>query len=154
MTSDREKELNKTRQLLRKMASSNIGISAYENKQGGIELTIGAYEVKSNSSMGMMMPGIPIASVGAMTVSYSPMMMALSGHKFSKSVYFKVLIDNQTFRHKKGNVGDNVFEKIASFSDDLLIAPVCETIFRMKGAFYYGYYNPDKHMFTLKKYTD
>lgn len=148
-----ERELTATSQFLRKMTSSNIGLSVYKNGLGQLELTIGAYEIVNRTYTSMSSNG----SLQVTTVSFDPLMSSFSGYKNSKSVYFKTLIDPVSYKHIEGEVRDNAVERIADFNDSMTsITHIVntETVYRSKGSYYYGYYSNKYDSYFIKRFAE
>ena len=101
--------LKKTKQFLRKISTSNIGISV--NKFGdNYQLTLGGVsEISANgmmSGMGGMMGGIPIAGFGNLTLFFNPTAFAFNSYKDTRSVAIKSVLD-PNFEHLKGVIKEN-----------------------------------------------
>jgi hypothetical protein len=160
--SPKERELSKTRQFLRKVSSSNPGISVYEG--GGIlEVTLGSYEeiIRASGggmSGGMMSPGMTVPTMGGGTYTiaptYNPTYYGYSSYKSSKSVSLNSLLDPQTFQHREGNPGQNAFDKIQEFTKDKADDIVAETIFRRDEFLLLGYYSKKDRRYEIRGYKD
>jgi hypothetical protein len=150
-----EKELNGTEQVLRKISSNEIGISAYK-LGGNLEITLGSYkEVKSNPGMMMPMPGVGFVAGGiSIGMTFNPAMMGYNAYTRTKSVYFKSLWDPNSFEHNEGSISENAFDKIHNFSKPIINNIASETIFKLKGYFVYGYYSFKDKKYFLRKFTD
>ena len=76
-----DRKLKSSKQLIRKMLSSNIGVSAYALRDDKIVLTFGAYKNNSTPNYPMMgMPvvggfGMPYVTMGTFKLHYHPMRM-------------------------------------------------------------------------------
>lgn len=115
------REMEKTSKFLRKIAQGDIGISVYKT-ENNYELTIGSRKEVNTGGAPMMMGGfgavgsIPIATAGAMSVSFNPVYMAYGGYTSTKSVRIECLFDHN-FNHVEGNIADNIFDTVMNFED-------------------------------------
>jgi len=158
-TQDSEKELNKTKQVLRKISASDIGITA-RLSDNNIELTIGGFKEvqRSSGGGGMMMtsPGTTISTPhGTFSTSptyhYNPTMYGFSTYTNTRSVYFKSLLSNIDFNHIAGAVSDNAYDKINDYEEDNDEGMSSETIFKVDNYYVFGYYKKwDKKYYLVK----
>ena len=158
-TQGRDKELDKTKQILRKISNSKIGISAYETNNKLI-LMIGGYkEVQQATGGGMtFMPGVSIATpygnvAAPAAYSYNPMMFGYGGYKNTRAVYFKSILDKSNLKHiKNESPVRTAFDKIKDFEKTKDINN--ETLFRVGDSYIFGYYNKFKKTYALHKFLD
>ncbi|SCY19659.1 hypothetical protein SAMN05192588_1615 [Nonlabens sp. Hel1_33_55] len=146
------RELENTSQLLRKMTSATPGIPVY--KIGGqYEITLGGSKELASGGAPMMMGFGLGGAIGGLIVSavVNPTLGAYNSYTRTKSTYFISLFDEQ-FNHQPGEVQQNVFDRISSFTDGK--DPLIETVFRYKGDFIYGYYNKDEDAYELVRFMD
>ena len=153
-----KRELGKTKQFLRKLLSSKIGVSIRPYKEY-LEIAIGGYkEVKRGSGspfggMGMgfgnEFGGIPLFFGSNMTMS------AYYSAVNSRSVYFKSILEKNTFDRVETKVSANVFEKIEAFEEknNSEVPKSSKTIFRIGDLFYFGCYMINREAFYLRRFT-
>lgn len=155
----KKRTLKKTQQYLRKVASSNIGITV-DSKDKNYYITLGGVkEIKQGGGMPMMgMPmGMPIASLGALTVSFNPTMYALGSYTSTRSVTIKTILSTD-FKHLEGEVPDNAFDVIRQYQEDNEYPSKGETVFRYKDYYILGHLKTvnekgeDDYYRTKKKY--
>jgi hypothetical protein len=135
-TYDKYRELDKTKQYLRKLSGSKLGISPYF--LNGLHLiTFGG--VKETAQAPMMMPfgGIPLGSfaVGGLTFNafFNPAFMAYNSYANTKSTYFTTVLD-MDFEHIEGKVPVNMYDKIDTYLDDNAVE--IQTVFKYRGGIY------------------
>jgi hypothetical protein len=157
---DKKKELETTKQILKKIADSNIGIAVYKISDT-LELTLGGYlEVKQNSFGGPMIstPGTTISTPSGTVYmpgySYNPTMNGYNSYKNKRSIYFKSLLNIADFEHLSGEAKRNAFDKIKDFNDFLGSNISSETVFRVEDYYVLGYYNALDKKYLLLKFTD
>jgi hypothetical protein len=153
-----ERELSKTRQFLRKVSSSDAGISAYESS-GGIEVSLGGskmVQAGGSGAPGMSMGSSTISTPGGPVVipSYNPAFTSYNSYKYAKSVRFKSLLDPVNYNHRQGNVGDNVFDKIRDFTEKIDGEITAETVFKRQNVFLFGYYYKPERKYVIRIFTD
>ncbi|CAL2090659.1 hypothetical protein [Tenacibaculum sp. 190524A05c] len=112
------RELEKTKQFLRKISSSKIGISAFRNTTG-YEITIGGRKLVTSGTFvaGVIGGGLMGAAWG---ISASPIYSSTNTSSFgaylkNKSVHIKCLFDNN-FNHLRGNIEKNIYDKIQDYN--------------------------------------
>ncbi len=163
---DSEKELTKTKQVLRKIAAGDIGITAMLSGNN-VELTIGGYKevTRSGGAPGMMMnsPGMMMSSPGiavsipngtvtpSLTYHYNPTMYGYNTYTDTRAVYFKSLFDRAGFNHVSGEVSESVYDKIKNYEEDNDEGMSSETIFKVDDYYVFGYYKKwDKKYYLVK----
>ncbi len=146
------RELVKTRQFLRKITNSSVGIVAYE-KEDLLQLSLGGIkEMNTGSGLPMMIPGgIPIVAAGAFTMSINPALYAFNSYSKTRSVYIKCLFDINTIEHMPGPVASNVFDDINEFADSLDRFSL-ETVFKKDDYFIYGFYHSKEKKYSLFRF--
>lgn len=159
---EKEIELIRTEQLLRKMTGDEIGLSV-QLQQGKLEVTIGGIKIRNNSSGGssmsmstssMSIPG-PGNSVSVHTHShYNPTASAYSSYQVSKSIHFKALLDPSSFEHVEGSIGKNVYDKIADLEKEIKKELASETIFLAEDFYLVGYYVKSERKYYLRRFED
>jgi len=149
---DGYREMEKTKKFLRKITKDNIGVSVYQN-QNDYHITLGGNNTYSTGGGGGMMMmggfgGVPLGSFGAVNVFMNPTFFAYDSYTNTKSTHITGLFD-KNFNHLKGELQDNVFDKIDQFKDDFNTSTNGETIFRYKDYYIYGHYTFSKKDYSL-----
>ncbi|WP_298365141.1 hypothetical protein [uncultured Lutibacter sp.] len=154
-TFEKYREMEKTKKFLRKITSGDIGVSVYR-KNNTFQVTLGGKKDIKRSS-GMMMPmggfGMPIASVGSVSVFFSPTYFAYNSYTATKSTHIKGLFD-LNFNHIKGEIEMNAFDKINNFEEKEHVSNNGETVFSYKDYFILGNYITKDKTYILRKFTD
>jgi len=104
----------------------------------------------------MMMPigmGIPIASFGSATVFFNPTYFAYNSYTSSKSTHIKGLFDTN-FNHIKGELKQNVFDKINDSKIEKSTAQKGKTVFKYKDFYIVGDYLVWDKKYILRKFID
>lgn len=142
------RDLEKTKRFLRRIAKGDTGLSV-RKVNNNYHLTIGGYIVQK--SPGMMMPfgGIPIGSIGAVTVFFNPAQLAFNSFSNSKTTTIESLLD-ENFEHVKGEIQDNAFDKMLDYKSD----NKGETVFKYKDFYIKTRYSKISKSFNFKKFTD
>ncbi|MDH3323468.1 MAG: hypothetical protein OEM04_10790, partial [Flavobacteriaceae bacterium] len=164
-TNSKEKELENTKQLLRKIASSHIGITAYESQEnfeitvGGVKGTSGGDGGGGGGSGGMMMtsPGMSISSSHgnfniAPTYNYNTTMYGYRNYRNTRATYFKTLVEKNNFNRINGDILDNAFDKIKKFEDQYENDLYSTTIFRIDDYYVFGHYDKKEKKYYLRKF--
>ncbi|WP_445748456.1 hypothetical protein [Polaribacter sp.] len=143
------RELEKTKQFLRKISSSNAGIS-FRKFYDKFHVVIGGYVIqRTNGAMMMPFGGIPIAGFGNVTVFFNPTQLAFNSASNNKATRIECLFD-QEFNHVEGIIGKNAFDKMQDYS----IKNPGETVFKYKNYFI----NVDYQLFSkeviFRKFED
>jgi hypothetical protein len=164
-----KRELNKTKQFLRKCSYSNAAISVYPQRDEMVML-VGSYKELSRGGAGMPMytPGSQISTPGGTITtpgSYNPVYTGYGASRFSKAVYFKSKLKNSTFEHSPGLVFDDAFKRIKKYSEvhiqaknytsagDITSEPlIAETVFRNNDRYYLGYYEKEKKKYVIREF--
>jgi hypothetical protein len=153
-----ERELSKTKQFLRKVSASDIGISVYQSSAGMEIILGGTKELPSGAPMGGgMTPGTTISTpYGPMTTAptYNPTYGGYNSYKSSRSVHFKSLLNPTTFEHLTGDMPKNIFDKIKIFTKSLDESIIAETLFKKGNACILGYYFKPDRRYVMRKFTD
>jgi len=144
------RELDKTRQLLRKMVNGGAVIEATPNEKGQVEIMVGSYkQMSSGGGGGMWMPG---AGVGA---GAAPIYIPTGGfyrETWSKSARFKMLLDAGTGEHLNGEMDRSVNEKIEDYTKDTKIPPEAENLIQVNGRYYYTYYDREGRKLMTRQF--
>ncbi|MGB5983256.1 MAG: hypothetical protein WBG46_14035 [Nonlabens sp.] len=149
---DNYRELEKTKQLLRKMSNSVPGISVHRI-DGQLEVTIGASKEVMNAGL-MIVSGIAAGAAGTVgngnnfyvDMTYNPFFTSYYSDVNSKSVYVIGLF-NDDINHMIGEISNNAWDKIESYVEDK--EPYQEDIFEYRGKIYYSYYNREADQYIL-----
>lgn len=151
-----ERELDKTKQVVRKLLAGSIGISAYENS-GKLEVLIGG--IKESPSTGSMLAmglvgavAVPLLSGGAYYAIPNYTMNSYSSYTNSRSVYFKCLFDKESLDHADGIPDPNPFDKIKAFISTIKTPQSTQTIFKVNDYYVLGYYSPNEKKYYLRKF--
>lgn len=153
------RELNRTKQVLRKITASDVGISVYP-AQDQLELTIGGYkEIKTGSggSVPMMMPGgisTPYGTASVPTYHYNPTMYGFDKYSNSRTVYFKSLLDKNNFEHVPGEISYKAYDRIKDYQEKIRNEINTETIFRVGEMYIFGYYKRGDKKYYLRSFRD
>lgn len=143
------RELESTKKFLRKITAERIGVSSYY-KNNNFVVTLGGYDEVHKGGFPMF-GGIPIASIGNITMFFNPAVFAYHSGNASKSTIIEGLFDNN-FNHVKGEIDDNVFEKITDYKGEK--TRDAETIFRFKDYFIFGFYNKFNKNYVFYKFEE
>jgi hypothetical protein len=151
-------ELSKTKQFLRKSATANIGVCAYQSSNG-IEVTLGSCkEIQMGTpGPGMMTPGGSFSTPGGVVntpATYYPTYSGYSSYKFTKSVYFKSLLNSSTFEQINTALPDNAFDQIKKFTKTKEDYITAETIIKKENFLILGYYEKDDHNYIMRAFRD
>jgi len=143
VSNSKERELDNTRQFLRKIsiAASQVGITAFE-KNNQIYLTMGGV---AESTIGGSSP---------LSAGSSSHFSSFLSYTSTRSVYIKCLFDENTLDHIEGDVEENVFDKIYSFSEKKEIAEKLrlKTIFKYKNYLVQGSYSKKNSTYKLLRF--
>lgn len=111
------RELEKTKQFLRKITSSKIGISAYKNDRG-YEITIGGRKLVTSGTfpVGIIGGGLTVAGWGiaAGPIYSNTTTSSFGAYLKNKSVHIKCLFDDN-FNHIEGDIEKNIYDKIQDY---------------------------------------
>jgi hypothetical protein len=140
------KELEKTRQLLRKMVNGNAVVSAIYDS-AGIAITIGSYlkVTQSSGGGGTWMPSGGSAG-GAPTMTYVPT-GGFSRSTWTKATRFRMSIDKNTLEHLPGEMQKSINDRIEEYTSTIKIPDGAENLFLRNDHYVYIYY--DKKLRSL-----
>ncbi len=149
-----KKNLNTTKQFLRKITSSNLGISVYQ-ENNNYQITFGSSEVIFNSGRlsNFQSRGTTFNTPGGSVFvpSYSPTFSSFNSYGRSKDVFTNGLFDN-TFNHIEGEVlENNIFDRIKEFQDELKW-DTAEDVFIHNGTTYFSYWNTREQTYFLLQF--
>jgi hypothetical protein len=132
------RELDKTRQLLRKMAHGDAAlVMATLNDKQQVELAIGSYAVNQSTGAG----GFTTTSVGGRPFTMYAPTGGVTRNTWIKSARFKMLLDANTSEHISGEMESSINEKIEAYTKDIKIPAEAENLFVCDGKYYYAYYD-------------
>jgi len=149
------RELDKTKQFLRKMSSSKVGVSVYRYRDSIYQISLGGRH-KSESLAPMMFfmgfANLPLATLGSGSFSFSiffnPTSIAYNTYANTKSTYIKGLFNNN-FEHIKGEIEKNAFDKIKDFKKKNKNQDE-DVIFKYKNYYILGVYSRLMNLKLLK----
>lgn len=144
------RELEKTRQLLRKMLGGRVVISAVQNVFHQDEVTVGAFrEVKNNTFSAPNMGALGGAIAGGVTVGvgFNPFYSS-----WGRTTRFKMLLDPKTSEHLPGEMAPSAMEDIRIYSKDLKIPDGGATVFTASNASWYAYYDREIRKLTVMRF--
>ena len=145
------RELEKTKKFLRKIYQGSMGVSVLQ-RNNQFEVTLGGF-VQKNSG-GMMVPGfgIPMASMGNVTIFFNPTALAYNGYTATKSTRIECLFD-ENMNHVSGEIQENAFD-IMDGDDFGVSFQAAESVFRYQDFYVKGLYDSRKKLYTFRKYTN
>jgi hypothetical protein len=147
------RELDKTRQLLRKMVDGDALIMATVNSSNQVELSIGSYKILNNRggpgfSMGMGGTSFGVGSATPLTFPTGN----FARNNWTKSARFKMLLNAETSEHITGDVGMSINEKIEAYTKNIKIPAEAENLFVCNGKYYYAYYDRREKTFSVVEF--
>ena len=142
--------LDRTRQLVRKMAGGNALVVATLNNKGQVELTVGSYLTVKPSSGGTWStrtygPG------GASYAVYIPT-GGFWRSSWTKSARFKMLLDANTGEHLPGNIDESINERIERYTGGIKMPTEAENLFYCNGNYYYAFYDRDERKLAVVQF--
>jgi hypothetical protein len=147
-----KREFDETSKFLRKVSSSNLGISGYK-KNNYYYLTIGGSK-ETRSAAPMMSTSTPSYSVQNNNVVFqqniNPVYSGYSSYTGTKSTYFNTTFDLD-FNHIKNKPELNIFQKIKTYSDSLKYVSN-EDVFHHNKNLYFSYFNMKEGVYKLIKF--
>ncbi|WP_431129024.1 hypothetical protein [Flagellimonas flava] len=151
--SSNTRELEKTKQYLRKVTNSQrVGIAANE-KDGKLNIKMGGVTTIAAGGMMMPMAGIPVGSFGAMTFSVSPTFFAYNAYASTRATYIKSVFDASTLNHVETGPFVNLFDKIEEYEEGLSNIRLV-TLFKFKDYYVHSNYSKDDKRYTLSKFEN
>lgn len=151
-----ERNLGKTKQILKKLITGAIGISVYPI---GDKLEVQLGGIKECYPTGNMLIAGLSGAIGGAIISggryiYVPdyTMYSYSNYANSRSVYFKCLLNNRNLNYIPGKIGLNPFDKIKQFVIKNKIPATTQTIFKIDNYFVFGYYSDKSKKYYLHKF--
>jgi hypothetical protein len=114
------REIKGTNNFLRKLNSGKAGISFRKLSNDLFQMDIGGYKEQKRGGA-MPMPGfggLPVAGFGGFSIAINPTQFAFNSYSNTKSIRIKCLLDAK-FNSIKGEVPDNIFDKIHNYEDGI-----------------------------------
>lgn len=149
------RELEKTKQFLRKIAEGDVGLSVYkENSE--FQITMGATSPKENGylivggAIGGIAGTLIVASINSISNSYS-------AYGNTKSVRITGLFD-ENMDHLEGNIPANPFDNLKTVYSDKpqsqseKFTIQAETVFKLGESYIRGFYNNKEEIYSLYKF--
>ncbi|OMP32491.1 hypothetical protein [Mangrovimonas sp. DI 80] len=136
-----KRELEETQKYLRKISSQNLGLTVLKNN-GRYYATLGGFEV-IQTSYGMT----PMYTSAGTIVSFNPTYTAYNNYNTTKSTYFHSIFDLE-FNHLKGEVEENIFDKIDALKKDKKYS-TADYVFFHDNTLYYGYFDLKEGNYNL-----
>lgn len=159
-TQGKDKELEKTKRVLRRISDGKIGISAHQTGKE-ITLTIGGYtEVQQVSIAGTDFDSQTNISAPDGNIFIPEMYLHNSTmysyfiYKNTRAVYFKSILDDTSYKHVEGEVIITAYDKIKEFEESIPANVSNETLFRLDDCYLFGYYDKLKKTYSLFKFFD
>lgn len=148
---DDYREFKDTGTLLRKVGRGKAGLAVHQN-DGLYHITFGGV-IERQVNYAMMMPGfgIPVGSIGAVTVFINPAFFAYESYTHTKALLVDGLF-NSNFEHQVGELGENVFDNIKAFEMEHKINPVGRTVFKLNDAYILGNYQAFTRTYILRSF--
>ena len=148
------RELEKTKQFLRKMSEGHIGISVYE-ENNILQISIGATSPKEN---GYMMLGGALGGIAGTLIvaSINSIAYGYADYTNTKSVRITGLFD-ENLTHLIGDIPPNPFDKLKSIPSDKpgqtdKFVIQAETVFKLNGHYIRGFYNTRDKVYSLYRF--
>ncbi len=137
------RELEKTKQLIRKMIAGKAVIIANTDSAGQIEISVGSY-LEGGGGGGLIM--------GSMAGGTTPMFVPTGYGSWKKSARFDMLLDANTNEHIPGKLAPDINDKIEEFSNGKKIPKDGEDLFLRNGRYYYAWYDKKERTFNIVKF--
>lgn len=142
--------LDKTSQFTRKVNNSNSGLSCYP-VDGKTLVTIGSVTMASPNNAMVIGGMFGVAGVLIAYAVSNPTMDNFNAYANRKVVYIDCLFD-AAGNHLEGPIPKLAFDKIRSFNEDKEISGA--TMYRLGTDYFFGYYDKDGNVYSLRKFTD
>ena len=146
-------KLKNTKQFLRKILKSNIGISVdvIKNKY---QITLGAIKkIRSNGGAMGMGFGIPNANFVSSSNFFNTTKIAYKAYRNTKSITIKTILD-KNLKHVKGHVSKNAFDLLNEYQENYDNPKKGETIFKYKNYYIFGHFNYGNRFYQLHKFIN
>ena len=147
-TFDSYREFDQTSTLLRKIRRGKVGIAVHEQDNLNRITFGGIIETKSNPGMAFPGFGIPLASMGAVTVFFNPAFFAFESYSNTKALTVEGLFD-ENFVHQQGALKENAFDRMNEFEEEERISMLARTMFSRNENLLLGSFDQYTRKFTL-----
>ena len=146
-----------TKQFLRKISKSNIGISIAKIKNK-YQITLGAIKKiisnEGNFGMGFITPDVNIRSFAPTNIAFfNPTNIAYNTYQNTKSITIKTILDKD-LKHVKGGVSKNAFDLLSKYQDVYDNPKKGEAIFKYKNYYIFGHFNYGNRFYQLHKFIN
>lgn len=150
--SNNTRELADATSLIRKIHNSQMSVAVNLTKQceSCFEITIGSFAEKemANGGGSGYMGGVMIPVQG----SFSPTYNGYTKSTWTKSAFFKTILQGDNFSHKMGQIEMTDFDRIENFSGRNESDIIAKTVFYKAGQYYLTYYSKDSKSFVVMKF--
>ena len=156
-----KRNLEETKQYLRKITSGNIGLAIHE-ESGSYQISLGSYkQIQSGGGMGgfgamggMAMGGTNMAIGNGMTIfvpAYNPAFASYGGYGHSKAVFVNGLFDSNFNHIKDGEIIDNIFDRIKYYEDELKWDTASD-VFIHNDVTYFSFWDSKNQQYNLLRF--
>lgn len=157
-----KRELDETKQFLRKITSGNIGLSIHE-ENNNLLISLGSYKMIQGGGGGLgTFGGQPAGPIGGTTIpipngspifvpAYNPTFASYGGYGFSKAVYVNGIFDKDFNHINSEEITDNIFDRIKDYEDELKFNTASD-VFIHKNMTYFSYWNTREQRYTLVRF--
>ncbi|MDH7447477.1 hypothetical protein [Aquimarina sp. 2201CG14-23] len=161
---NRVREIEKTAKYLRKISSSNLGISVYKVDDEYNIVLGGTKDITTNNgyagtagfgngfSNGFGVNGT-IGNSTSAWVSFNPTFYNYNSYTSTKSTYINCLFD-ANFDHIQGDIKKNSYDRLYDFEDSLSIKIKAVNIFLHKNRLHYGFFDTKKRVYELYRFQE
>ena len=152
---ENNRNLEKTKQFLRKISSADLGISVYENNDIYNIVLGGTKAIAGTGGVAAMAFGVAGGMAGAalaggianMNYSFNPVFYGYSSYQNTKSTYINCLFD-KNLNHVEGKIPYNTYDDINDFESGLE-KPKAINVFMHKDKLHYNYLDRETGIFRL-----
>ena len=149
-----KRTIKTTKQFLRKIATSNIGVMVNKTKDT-YQLTFGGIKevIRGSSGFGVGM-GMSFGAIGGFASAFfNPTVFAYGSYTSTKSVNVKSIL-NFDFKHIDGTIKKNAFDLIKKYNDIYDNPSKGETVFKYKDYYILGHFNYGNPFYKLHKFKN
>ncbi len=143
------RDLKTTKKFLRRLSSSDVGLSVYQTAQGNL-ITIG--RSKNVSPTGNMLLGVTLGISAAVSGNSNIFIGDVFENETAQSIYFESLLDTN-FVPVKSKTDPLAVDYIAGFLDKNGNAVLATTL-KYNDFYILCYYDSDKREFVMRKFQD
>lgn len=158
--SRKKRNLDETKQYLRKITTGNIGIAIHE-VDNNYQISLGSHEDIQDFGGGGF-GGFAGAPTGVTTVplpngnslyvpAYNPAFSSYGGYGYSKSVYINGLFNKQFDHIKYAEKFENIFDRIKDYQDELKWNTASD-VFLHNEKSYFSYWSTKEQRYTLLQF--